>query len=256
MKIFRLCTLALLLFTFSCSSDDDNSTTENGINHSANIKTTGSSANDFLSAAKYQSIVVEVLYVANFQPAPQTLLNLEQFMENRLNKPGGITITQRQIASPGTSPYDINEIVQIETVTRTKYNNGNVLTLYLLFIDGKSSGDTASSFTLGTAYRNTSFVVFENSVKGLSDSFGEPERADLETTVLLHELCHLLGLVNLGSAMQNEHLDEAHDKHCDNENCLMFWKTENNTVLQMMLGGNLPQLDANCIADLQANGGK
>ena len=256
MKILKLSVLTLLLAIFGCSSEDDNSDVENGINRTANLKATGSSGNDFLSAAKYNAIVMEVLYVEGFHPNAQTLINLKNFMEVRLNKPGGITIVEREIASPGISPYDINEVASIETLNRTKYNNGNILTLSLLFLDGKSSSDTSNSFTLGTAYRNTSFVIFENSVQSLSDSVTEPDRTTLETVIILHEFCHLLGLVNLGTPMVTEHLDEAHDKHCDNPDCLMYWETENSTVVQSMLAGNLPTLDAHCIEDLQANGGK
>jgi hypothetical protein len=256
MKILKLLSLGLLLFVLGCSKDDDDSSIENGVNKTANLQITGSSANDFLSAAKYQSVVIEVLYVQGFQPEAQTLVNLRSFMQARLNKPGGITINQRQIASPGLAPYDINEIAGIESLNRTFYNNGNVLTLFLLFVDGNYATDTASNFTLGTAYRNTSFVMFENTIQNLSNSPLEPNRVTLESTVILHELGHLLGLVNLGSTMQTEHNDEAHDKHCDNENCLMFWKTGNSSMIGEMVGSGIPQLDANCLADLQANGGK
>jgi len=255
MKIIKLLSLALVLFALGCSSDDDN-VEENGVNKAANLKTTGSSANDFLSAARYQSVVVEVLYVQGFRPEPQTLINLKNFMQQRLNKPGGITITERQIASPGLAPYDINEIAAIETGNRSLYNNANVLTLCLLFVDGNYSTDTDTNFILGTAYRNTSFVMFENTIRNLSDSPLEPNRVTLESTVILHELCHILGLVNLGTPMLTEHLDEAHDKHCDNEDCLMFWKTENSSMIGQMVGSGIPQLDAHCLADLQANGGK
>lgn len=255
MKVLRLLPLLFLAFALSCSSDDDKNT-ENGVNHAANLKNTGASANDFLSAAKYQSVVVEVLYVTNFRPQAQTLTNLKQFIEARCNKPGGVTIMEREIASPGLAPYDINEIAGLEALNRTKYNNGNVLTLYMLFLDGGSTSDTSSSFILGTAYRNTSFVMFENTIKNLSDSITEPNRVDLESTVILHEFGHILGLVNLGSPMQTEHLDEAHDKHCDNQDCLMFWKAENSAMITSMLGSGIPQLDAHCLADLQANGGK
>lgn len=256
MKILKLLSLTLLLFVLGCSKDDDDSNDENGVNHSGNLKITGSSANDLLSAAKYQSVVIEVLYVQGLRPEAQTLVNLKNFMMARLNKPGGITITERQIASPGLTPYDINEIVGIEMLNRTLYNNGGVLTLYLLFLDGGYATDTASNFTLGTAYRNTSFVMFENTIRNLSDSPLEPNRITLESTVIQHELGHLLGLVNLGSPMQTEHNDETHDKHCDNEDCLMFWKTENSTMIGSMVGSGVPQLDANCLADLRANGGK
>lgn len=256
MKTLKLLSLSLLLFALGCSKDDDDQTVENGINKTANLQTTGSSANDFLSAVKYQSVVIEVLYVQGFQPQAQTLTNLKNFMQARLNKPGGITINQRQIASPGLAPYDINEIAGIESLNRTLYNNGNVLTLFLLFIDGNYATDTTSNFTLGTAYRNTSFVMFENTIQNLSNSPLEPNRVTLESTVILHELGHLLGLVNLGSTMQTEHNDEAHDKHCDNENCLMFWKTENSNMVGQMIGDGIPQLDDQCLADLRANGGK
>lgn len=184
------------------------------------------------------------------------LTNLRNFMQARLNKPGRITITETAVPSPALAPYDINEVAQTESLLRTRYNAGDVLTLYMYFADGGTTTDTQSSFTLGTAYRNTSFVMYEKTIQELSGGIGEPSRIDLETTVILHELGHLLGLVNLGSNMQTPHEDTTHPKHCTNENCLMYWQADGSGLLGMMVGGNLPQLDANCLADLQANGGK
>ena len=256
MKIVKILFLVLFVVILGCSKDDDAAIVGNGVNRTSNLQTTGSSANDFLAATAFNTLIVEVLYVQNFRPNAQTLVNLKSFMEARLNKPGGISIVEREIASPGTAPYDINEIAAVEGDNRTFYNNAGTLALSILFVDGGVPTDTSDSFTLGSAYRNTSCVIYEASIKNLSDSPTEPSRTDLETTVILHEICHLLGLVNLGTPMQTEHLDVDHDKHCDNENCLMFWETENSNVLAMMLGGSIPILDANCIADLQANGGK
>ncbi len=84
----------------------------------------------------------------------------------------------------------------------------------------------------------------------------EPDRIELESISLMHEFGHLLGLVNIETPMQTEHLDEAHDKHCDNPNCLMYWKAETSNVLQMITPGSLPGLDAHCLEDLRANGEK
>ncbi len=250
MKITRLLLLLMLSMVLGCS-DDDSASIENGINKAPNLQPLGSSANDFLSAENYESIVLEVLYVADFRPAPQTLTNLRNFIEARLNKPGGITITEREIPSPGNSPYTNSEIAAIENTHRTKYNDVNSLAVFLLFVDGNFDTDTNNEFTLGTAYRNTSFVIYENSVRFLSNA-SATNRSDLETVVVLHEFCHLLGLVDLGSPMQTNHRDDDHGKHCNNSSCLMFWQSENS----MISSGNIPQLDANCITDLQANGGK
>lgn len=256
MKLFRLLFICASVVFAGCSSDDDNSTVENGVNRTPNLQTTGSSANDFLAASKYNALVIEVFYVQNFRPNAQTLVNLKNFMNARMNKPGGVSIIETEIPSPGMAPYDINEIAQIESAIRTKYNAGNVLTMYMFFADGGTTTDTDSQFTLGSAYRNTSFVMYESTIKNLSGGVGQVSRVDLETTVIMHELGHLLGLVNLGSPMQTPHEDGAHPKHCTNENCLMYWEAESSNLLGMMVGGNIPQLDANCLADLQANGGK
>ena len=256
MKIIKL----LLLYTFvifaGCSSDDDGPDPENGINRTPNLQATGSSANDFLASSKYNTLTIEVFYVTGFRPNAQTLVNLQSFMNARLNKPGGVSIVETEIESPGLAPYDLNEIASIESNIRTKYNNGNVLALFMLFVDGGTASDTNNQFTLGTAYRNTSFVMYESTIQNLSNGIGEPNRVDLESTVIEHEMGHLLGLVNLGSSMQNAHEDAAHPKHCTNENCLMYWQVESSNVIDMMVGGNVPQLDANCLADLQVNGGK
>lgn len=242
--------------TLSCSKDKSDATLENGINKLPNKLATGQSANDFLSAEKYTRIEIEILYVKNFRPNTQTLTNLQNFIEARLNKPGGIIISEREVAPNGFSPYTIDEIANLEDVYRSKYNNTNILTLYVLFADGKAEGDSNTSFVLGTAYRNTSFVIFENTIMQNSGGIAQPSRVNLETTVLLHEFSHLLGLVNVGSPMVNPHQDNVHGKHCDNQNCLMNWQVENEGALNMLTGGSIPQLDTNCLNDLIANGGK
>jgi hypothetical protein len=91
-------------------------------------------------------------------------------------------------------------------------------------------------------------------------------RATLETYILEHDFCHLLGLTNDGATMVTAHESSDHKAHCENENCLMYWKADENMLLVDLLSGVnnqesgngdlLPTLDANCIADLQAAGGK
>ncbi len=255
MKFHSLLAFFLIFLILGCSKDDDQ-TIINGIDRTPNLQPTGSSARDFLSDQRYQSLVIEIIYVEGFRPNAQTLTNLRNFMQVRLNKPGGVSIVETPIASPGMAPYDIDEIVQVESAVRTKYNAGNVLTLYMFFADGGTTTDTESQFILGSAYRNTSFVMYQSTIQQRSGGLGQPSRVNLETTVIQHELAHLLGLVNLGSPMQTPHEDAAHPKHCNNENCLMFWEAGGSGLLNMMGGGHLPQLDANCLADLQANGGK
>ncbi len=73
------------------------------------------------------------------------------------------------------------------------------------------------------------------------------------TTLLEHEFGHLMGLVDQGSPMQVNHKDAANGAHCDKPDCLMYYNVEAGFTGTLSA---VPSLDANCIADLKANGGK
>jgi hypothetical protein len=99
-------------------------------------------------------------------------------------------------------------------------------------------------------------VIFEKTIREFSGGLGKPSATTLETTVSLHEFGHILGLTNNGTPMQSAHQDEPNGKHCNNKDCLMYWAVENSNIISTLTGGNIPQLDAQCVADLKANGGR
>ena len=256
-KVLSLLTIGLFLSIASCSKEDDPLNNPVALNTNTNKQQTGSSANDLLSDKKFKSMVIEVVYVAGFEPSAQSITNFVNFLTARTYKPVGISVIKRSIASPLSSPYTNEEIVIIEDANRTKYNTADQIAVWAFFADGKSSQDTDTSVILGTAYRNTSFVIYEQTVHGLSDSPFEPNRSLLETTVITHEFGHILGLTNLGTTLQSNHEDTQHPKHCIEKTCLMFWSAEiGGGIGNMVSSGSAPQLDAQCIADLRANGGK
>jgi len=233
-------------------NDDDN-----GNSISANQQPTGTSANDLLSDENFTSMVIEIAYVEGFAPTQNAINNLATFLENRTHKPNGITITTKEITPSGNTTYTIQDVINIENANRTKYNNSNQIAVWILFIDGESASNTNNGVVLGTAYRNTSFVIFEETIQSLTDGTFEPDRDIVETTVITHEFGHILGLTNLGTPMQTQHEDTEHSKHCNNNDCLMYWSAETDSGLENLIGSSSsPQLDSQCIADLQANGGK
>ena len=256
-KVITLLMIGMFLSVVSCSKEDDPTDNSVAVNPNTNKQQTGSSANDLLSDKKFKSMVIEVVYVAGFEPSAQSITNFVNFLSVRTFKPGGISVIKRSIASPGSSAYTNEAIVSIEDANRTKYNTADEIAVWAFFADGKSSQDTGTSVILGTAYRNTSFVIYEKTVQGLSDSPFEPNRSLLETTVITHEFGHILGLTNLGTALQSNHEDAEHPKHCIEKTCLMFWSAEiGGGIGNMVSSGTAPQLDSQCIADLRANGGK
>ena len=242
-KLLTHFSLALLLVAIGCHKEPD-SVPHNVV------------PNDFLSDKKYDKLIVEIQYVSGFEPSSTTLDNLKTFLQQRLNKSAGITFTQNTIPSPGKSVYSAEDVQNIEKANRTQTTNNKTLTAYFFFADGDYTGNNGSSKILGFAYGSSSMAIFEKTIKDFSGGVGKPSGSVLETTVVLHEFGHILGLVNNGTPMQATHQDVPNGKHCDDQNCLMYYIVETSDIVASVLGGTIPVLDAACLNDLKANGGK
>ena len=212
--------------------------------------------NDFLSNTNYDKLVVEIQYLNGFAPTAEAMNNLSAFLQLRLSKTAGITIVQKTISSPGKSTYTLAEIQGIENVNRTQKTSGKTLTAYFFFADGDYSANGGSSKVLGVAYGSSSMVIFEKTIRDFSGGVTQPPLNTLESTVIHHEFGHILGLVDNGTPMQTAHLDTSHGKHCDDQNCLMYYAAETSDIVGNLVGGNIPALNAKCLNDLKGNGGK
>ena len=253
-KTFNTSLLVLLctsIFMIIACTKTSTSTSLPEIN-AENNKPVGASANDLLSATKYSSLKIEIQYMPGFQPDAASVNNLTSFANTLVNKPNGITVTQTQIAASNKTSLTVNEIASIEQSNRTAVTSGNQIAVYFLFTDA----NYAQLNVLGIAFRNTSLCLMGKTIKDNSGGIGQTSKTKLETTVMQHELAHILGLVDIGSPMQTNHKDAAHGNHCNNSNCLMYYTSETTDVLGFLITGNIPTLDANCRADLTANGGK
>lgn len=218
---------------------------------------TGESANELLSAKEYERLLVEIMYMPDHKPTDQAMDRLETFLTDRLNKPEGVEFVYTQIPSGDKTKYTLEEIKAFEDEYRTVFTEDKTIGTSFIFLDAEYAENTEDSKVLGVAYYNTSMAIFESTIIDLTTGFGAPERNKLETVVINHEFGHILGLVNVGTAMQTDHQDTAHGKHCDNEDCLMNWQAETGDAINNFLGtSGIPDLDQNCIDDLKANGGK
>ena len=260
MKNIFLSVVLICSILFSCSSENEEIMIDeegNTVNVNLNRQVTGSSANDLLSADSFKKMIVEIAFIEGFEPTTTAKNNFKSFIENTTNKPAGVEFIFKEITATNKTVYTLDEVVAIEKQHRTKYNSNTEIAVWVLFINGKSSKDTSSGSILGSAYWNTSFVIYEEIIQGLSNSTFEPERSLLESSVINHEFGHILGLTNLGSDLQSDHEDADHPKHCNEEDCLMYWAAETSDGLNSLFsGGSVPTLDAQCLADLKANGGK
>ena len=122
----------------------------------------------------------------------------------------------------------------------------------MFFANGNSQNDTGASVTLGTAYRNTSLVIYQETLQSL-----DVDRFLVEATTLRHEFGHLFGLVNIvNDDIHLDHEDPDNNKHCMVEGCLMYFASTIPSTLPNPTEEDIPLFDALCLEDLQAKGGK
>ncbi|WP_340074715.1 membrane metalloprotease [Leptobacterium sp. I13] len=254
-KLHVLAVLFLFLFIISCSSDNDPKDVTPPVDRSANLQPVGSSARDLLTQNDFTSLVLEIVYVSGFRPTDQAIANLVSFINDRTFKPGGVTVEYTEVSSPNDDEFSIQEIADLETDFRVNYNEGNEIAVYIFFADAPSENTNGPSVVLGSAYRNTSIVIYESTIFEASNNNAGITSTTIESAALMHEFAHILGLVDLGTPLTSDHLDTENGNHCNVDGCLMEAQIQFGS-LDMMSNNTIPQLEALCIQDLQANGGK
>lgn len=268
MKNFSVLLLAAL-FLIGCSNTDESDSQEKGdVSKISNLQGSGDSANDILSNTKFSKLALEIVYVEGFRPNEESLSAFSNFI-NDITFKDEITVTYKQVSSPNVEDLTIEKVAKLETENRTVYNTDDTLAIYIYFADAPSNNDDneTNSVTLGAVYRNTSMVIYESTIKDLAAKSTLVSEKSIETATLQHELGHLMGLVNLGTEMVHPHEGETTNddgetvgsNHCNVEDCLMNAELEFGAGMKKMLIASknaLPTLDAECLADLKANGGR
>lgn len=259
----KITLIALLVFVaMSCKNDDDGGAEDP---KAENLKGLGASSEDLLSSDIYKSMTVELVFSENFRPTQETLIAFRTFLEERVNKPDGINFVETIIENQN-GPFSIAQIRNIESEQRTRFTEGDDIAVYVYFASGSSNADTSTTVTLGTAYQNTSIVVYQRTLQNLIDDDDDLLRR-LVSTTLHHEFGHLFGLVNIQDDdihSGGEHEDLDHPKHCVVEDCLMYFEAQNITRTQLTRNmqrisrlADIPAFDLGlCIPDLQAKGGR
>lgn len=248
-RVLLVCLLGVAVYA-GCKKDKDTEPVP------GNMEAVGASANQLLSDQQFKTLFVEVMSMPGHAPTSESLDQMKDFLNSVVRKPNGIVVQSRNIPSGNQSTYSVQNIRDIEDQHRELFNGPSVMVVSFVFLDGEFAGNSGDSKVLGVAYRNTSMAVYQKTVKENSGGLTQPSRTKLESTIINHELGHLLGLVNNGSPMVNNHIDTENGHHCNKSNCLMYFAVKTTDIIANLITGDIPELDENCRLDLSANGGK
>ncbi len=252
MQLFRysLSILIISFLSFSLLSCDDQPTqVDDGdpaddFSHTTNP---GNSNEAFVTDDDFDELVVEVHYMPGYEPEQASLDNLQDFLEQHLEKSSITILTPEEIPSGEQESYSADDIRDLEDEHRSTFTEGSQLASYAIFVDGEFD---QSSNVLGIAYYNTSTAYFGETIDNISGGATQPSRTEIESTVFNHEFGHLMGLVDNGTDMQEDHQENG--PHCTEEECVMYHQVNTTDFFANLFDDSIPELDDFCVADIEA----
>lgn len=220
---------------------------------------------DYIRGDRFTKLVLELDYVAGQEPRSASEAKVVETLSGVLSKPGGITFARHaQIASRGAGhAWSFSEL---DTLAKEIFDvpvEPDTTKMHVLFVDGHSDQDSQGGKVLGLAWAHTHLVIFKKTIEdacraGLTGGLAERVCEDAEKGVWVHELGHLLGLVDNGLAMATPHSDPSHPAHDRSDACVMYWAYDTGNFLDELrsrvIGGTASPLDFDeaCRADIAA----
>ena len=200
-----------------------------------------------LRSSMYTSMVIEIDHEPGYRPYSSSADMLVERLESVCDKPSGITVKFSEVNfnHEGTwSAQDVRDKGWAEKDQSPR--EGTTLRWQIIFPAGTYETDTV----LGVAVDASTVALFSDSIDEADGPFGRPSVEDVENSVLVHEVGHLLGLVNLVYESPVDHEDPDHPGHSNNDESVMYWAVESSDISNFIFGDLPNEFDADDPADL------
>lgn len=190
-------------------------------------------------------LVIEVHAAEGHELSPKALAHLQAAAGHVLDKPGGIEVQTHTFQADDES-YSVEDITELTEQRReTSHTPGETASLFVLVLNG----EFVEGPVVGVAYSGTAFAVFTEQIEQ-----GTPPATDsepFERAVLVHELGHLLRLLNVGytSPREREHPEQPH--HSAREDSVMHPAVQGTGLIGVLGDGPPDMFDADDLADLE-----
>lgn len=204
------------------------------------LDSVGQAARPLLQAGRFTQIVVELDWVAGREPAAKAkeilAARLQEVSHKSVKFGGGNQV------SPG-GPWTIDDIATL-SLNRNTHSVEPSLSLYIAFLDGRAE---ENKFALGRVVASTVIAIFPDVIKNFTPP--NVDIADVQAGSMVHELGHLLGLVNLIYDSPRPHADPNNPQHSKNPKSVMYHAYEQSFGASVF-GAPPNQFDADDLADL------
>lgn len=177
----------------------------------------GGAARALLQRGKYDHIVLEFDYIAGRLPSVEAQNLLAQRIHEVTDKP--VLFAGADEISTGQAKWSIDQILDLSR-SRDMRSKGSTVALWIVYLDGESEEQPAA---LGVAASSTVIAIFADRIARFAQTLPPVQ---IEMPTLIHELGHILGLVNLVYDSPRAHADPSYPEHSNNPASVMYHSYE------------------------------
>ena len=211
-------------------------------------------------------MVIEVDSVPGMEPFSQNPGRLVDAVDAVVDKPDGVTVEpDGALDSRGADhAWTFDELQELAATARDRELPEDAIGVHVMFLDGHSAEDSDQGVILGLAWGHTHIVMFKRTIERtcaaatISPLLRDQLCRDAELAIWTHEMGHVLGLVDNGVPMVEDHRDPDHGRHDSSDECIMYWAYQGaalfDVLAERLIGGNdtLLGFDQACLDDLAA----
>lgn len=141
-----------------------------------------------------------------------------------------------QISDQGKTTWTALELITLGgSVSPATVVASNKATVTVIFVNGLYQGNSG---ILGVHFSGYGFAfIFKDVVTSVGGTAIDQRYVEQGTTV--HELGHVIGLVNNGVPLASSYEDQTHPRHSSNSNCVMYWTVESSSAILGFLTNNI-----------------
>ncbi|MBW3619457.1 MAG: hypothetical protein KY461_04380 [Actinobacteria bacterium] len=179
-------------------------------------------------------LVVEVDVQEGLEPSQEAIDHLLATLRQQVDKPGGVELAGGNTFSSDRTQWTAADLRDVGAAQRSTSSGDDVVSLYVLYVRGGFVSDGEETRAIGVAHRASELAVFPDRWSGLGDLIGSDRR--IERAVLVHELGHLFGLVELTYDSDHDRQDPDHPGHSSDRSSVMHYAVETTLVGQVFNG--------------------